>query len=102
MTGDGDRSLGRVASARFGAEEGHGVDQVAGGQQAVGRKCRRREVSVETLVPVPVNHDGGLDHGGSPGGGDMWSDSERALKEERKEFVIPGVGWEKRGVSNSS
>lgn len=50
------------------------------------------ELSVETVVPIPVNRDGSLDQGGSPRGGDVWSDSVCALKEERKQFVIPGGG----------
>lgn len=53
-TGDRGRSLGRAASARFRAEEGHDVARAAVGPGAAGRKCRCREVSVEPLAPSPA------------------------------------------------
>ena len=74
--------------------------RTAVGQEAVGGKCRCRGVSAEPLAPIPVKDGGGSDRGGSPRGGDGWSGSECVLMEERKEFVIPGVGRKKQGVKD--
>lgn len=60
---------------------------------------------MEPWAPIPMK-DGGrvtpLDQGDNTGDGDRWSDSECVLMEERRGFVIPVVGQNKRGVKDNS
>lgn len=50
---------------------------------------------MEPLPLIPMKDGGSSDQGGRTRGGGRWSGSECVLMEERKEFVIPGVGPKK-------